>query len=385
MLFDKNDDVRNERILYQTKPNMIFGCKKAIFGIVLLVIVFILSPMVIQFIGNMQVYLISYVNLSLTRYTAIAFFIIILFIILFIIWQLIGWYSKEYILTQSRIIIKYGVLSTKKNYMPYAAIQDINTSQSVFGKIFNVGNISLFSAYDNNQMELSSISNPSEVEDIIFSNMVNHRTYGEQNSYSPNDMSYGRNFQTNDNYLERNDYYDEFEPITPIGHEKDRYQRRDYEYYPDDFTQAENNRKKYEYEPYNDKFYDVEDRSFEPRYEEPLNQKSDDFYRRNDGAYEHDTIRYGGHSTQYDDYGNDRGEYESGSIRYEEPSNQYPDRSYYDEVREDYSYRDGDYYQNNDAEVYYNDEANNNVQDKSVDVDESSEKVIRRHFDKFKK
>ena len=94
MLFDKNDDVRNERILYQTKPNMIFGCKKAIFGIVLLVIVFILSPMVIQFIGNMQVYLISYVNLSLTRYTAIAFFIIILFIILFIIWQLIGWYSK---------------------------------------------------------------------------------------------------------------------------------------------------------------------------------------------------------------------------------------------------------------------------------------------------
>ena len=408
MLFDKNDDVRNERILYQTKPNMIFGCKKAIFGIVLLVIVFILSPMVIQFIGNMQVYLISYVNLSLTRYTAIAFFIIILFIILFIIWQLIGWYSKEYILTQSRIIIKYGVLSTKKNYMPYAAIQDINTAQSVFGKIFNVGNISLFSAYDNNQMELSSISNPSEVEDIIFSNMVNHRTYGEQNSYSPNDMSYGRNFQTNDNYLERNDYYDEFEPITPIGHEKDRYQRRDYEYYPDDFTQAENNRKKYEYEPYNDKFYDVEDRSFEPRYEEPLNQKSDDFYRRNDGAYEpryeeplnqksddfyrrndgayeHDTIRYEGHSTQYDDYGNDRGEYESGSIRYEEPSNQYPDRSYYDEVREDYYYRDGDYYQNNDAEVYYNDEANNNVQDKSVDVDESSEKVIRRHFDKFKK
>ena len=120
MIFDKNDDVRNERILYQAKPNMLFGCKKAIYGIVLLVIVFILSPKVIQFVGNMQVYLISYINLALTRYAAIGFFIVILFIILFIIWQLIGWYSKEYILTQSRIIIKYGVLSTKKNYMPYA-------------------------------------------------------------------------------------------------------------------------------------------------------------------------------------------------------------------------------------------------------------------------
>ena len=274
MIFDKNDDVRNERILYQAKPNMLFGCKKAIYGIVLLVIVFILSPKVIQFVGNMQVYLISYINLALTRYAAIGFFIVILFIILFIIWQLIGWYSKEYILTQSRIIIKYGVLSTKKNYMPYAAIQDINTSQSVFGKIFNVGTISLFSAYDNNQMELSAISNPSEVEEIIFSNMVNHRAYGEPNSYPHNDMSYGRNFQTNDSYLEKNDYYDEFEPITPIGREKDRYPRRDYEYYPDDFSQGENNRKKYEYEPYNDNFYDVEDKQFEPRYKEPLNQFS---------------------------------------------------------------------------------------------------------------
>ena len=32
MIFDKNDDVRNERILYQAKPNMLFGCKKAIYG-----------------------------------------------------------------------------------------------------------------------------------------------------------------------------------------------------------------------------------------------------------------------------------------------------------------------------------------------------------------
>ena len=359
MLFDKNDDVRNERILYQAKPNMLFGCKKAIYGIVLLIIVFILSPKVIQFVGNMQVYLISYINLALTRYAAIGFFIVILFIILFIIWQLIGWYSKEYILTQSRIIIKYGVLSTKKNYMPYAAIQDINTSQSVFGKIFNVGTISLFSAYDNNQMELSAISNPSEVEEIIFSNMVNYRAYGEPNSYPHNDMSYGRNFQTNDSYLEKNDYYDEFEPITPIGREKDRYSRRDYEYYPDDFSQGENNRKKYEYEPYNDNFYDVEDKQFEPRYKEPLNQ--------------------------YDDYGRDSAAYESNSIRYDEPSNQYSDKSYYNEVRDEYSYRDDEYYQNNGREVHYNDDANNNVQDKSVDVDDSSEKVIRRHFDKFKK
>ena len=292
-------------------------------------------------------------------------------------------------------------MSTKKNYMPYAAIQDINTSQSVFGKIFNVGTISLFSAYDNNQMELSAISNPSEVEEIIFSNMVNHRAYGESNPYPHNDMSYGRNFQTNDSYLEKNDYYDEFEPITPIGREKDKSPRRDYEYYPDDFSQGENNRKKYEYEPYTDNFYDVEDKQFEPRYKEPLNQHDD--YGRDSVAYESNSIRYDEsyddygrdsvtyepnsirYDESYDDYGRDSVAYESNSIRYEEPSNQSSDKSYYNEIRDEYSYRDDDYYQNNGREVYYNDNANNNVQDKSVDVDESSEKVIRRHFDKFKK
>ena len=159
MLFNKNDNKANERILYKTKPNMLLGCKKAIYGAVLLVIVLFLSPMLIQFIGKMQVYLISQIKLPLTRYTAIAFFVIILIIIMYIIWQLINWYSMEYTLTDSRIIIKSGVLSTKRNYMPYATIQDVNTSQSIFARLFNIGSVSVYSAYDNNQMELKNISN----------------------------------------------------------------------------------------------------------------------------------------------------------------------------------------------------------------------------------
>ena len=114
MLFNRNDKITNEKTIYQTKPNMLLGCKKAIFGVILLVVVLSVASPIITFIGEMQVYLISYVKLSLTRYTAIALFVIILFIILYIIWQLINWYYMEYILTDSRIIIKSGVLYTKK-------------------------------------------------------------------------------------------------------------------------------------------------------------------------------------------------------------------------------------------------------------------------------
>ena len=132
MLFNKNNIKPNDRIIYQTKPNMLLGCKKAIYGIIFLIIILIVSPMIIKFIGDMQVYLISYIKLSLTRYAAIAFFVVIFIDIIYIIWQLIGWYSTEYLLTDSKIIIKSGVLTNKKNYMPFSTIQDINTSQSIF-------------------------------------------------------------------------------------------------------------------------------------------------------------------------------------------------------------------------------------------------------------
>ena len=87
MLFNRNDKITNEKTIYQTKPNMLLGCKKAIFGVILLVVVLSVASPIIAFIGEMQVYLISYVKLSLTRYTAIALFVIILFIILYIIFS----------------------------------------------------------------------------------------------------------------------------------------------------------------------------------------------------------------------------------------------------------------------------------------------------------
>ena len=327
MLFDRNDDMPNERILYKTKPNMIFGCKKAIYGVVLLAIVLMLSPAAIKFIGEMQVYLISRINLPLTRYAAISFFIVILFIILYIIWQLMGWYSKEYTLTDSRIIIKSGVLSSKKNYMPYATIQDINTSQSIIGKLFRIGSISLFSAYDNNLMELSNISNPSKVEEIIFSHMVNSRRYHEpQNRFPRYNQSFEGNFQLDEDYRRGDDYYDEFEPITPIGREKDNYPRREYEYYPEDLGYNDERYNRYEYEPYDDN-----------------------------------------------------------SIRFEGASRSYQNEGYYNRMVDEHSYSDDDYYREFSSDFYDDNSIEKTVQDEPEDVSESREKVIRRHFDKFKK
>lgn len=256
--------------------------------------------------------------------------------------QLVGWYSIEYSLTDTKIIIQSGILSTKKNYMPYATIQDLNTSQSFLAKIFNVGTVSVFSAYDNNQMELKNISRPSEVEEIIFSRMVGPRNFQAppqafSNHYErdlPPQSSYYDDFHQadspfegdllqKDDYLGRNEVYDEFEPITPIGHEKQSFQRRDYEYYPETMGRVNNQRHTYEYEPYDN----------------GLNTSS----------------------------------------------NRHTQDAYYNQLRDKYSYTDTDYYKDNDSELYYNDGADNFVENEEEDMDNSSQKAIKRHFDKFKK
>ncbi len=340
-MFGKKDNQSNERIIYEAKPNLIFGCKKAILAFVLLIVVLSLSGFVIRFIGEMQTYLISRIQLPLTRYTAIAVFVVMLIIILYIIWQIIGWYSKEYILTDSKIIVKSGVFLNRKNYMPYATIQDINTSQSIFARMFNVGSVSVFSAYDNNQIAIENISNPSEVEEIIFSNMSRNRSYQDprmgfyrnpQDDYRrPNPQNY-YNEPSQDYYQDsRQEFYpnDEYDDvvITPIKQEEP-YQRRQYEYYPEDLEYGDVQRPKYEYEPYDENLENNIDRAM---------------------------------------------------------ANDYEDNSSYYQRSDEYSYSDDTYYEDNQIDYQHDDfDTKDSKVERNV-VDESSESVVRRHFDKFKR
>ena len=365
MLFNKNDSGVNDRILYQTKPNMILGCKKAVYGIILLVIILMVSPMVIKFIGEMQVYLISHIKLSLTRYTAIAFFVIILINVVYIIWQLVGWFSVEYTLTETRIIIKSGIISTKRNYMPYATIQDINSNQSFFAKMLNVGTVRVFSAYDNNQLELKDISDPSKVEEIIFSRMVGPRNFQAPPQRFPQEPTFER-----DDYYARNEPYDEFEPITPITHERNEYHRREYEYYPEDFPARENPQHKYEYEPYDNGLSSAQNSPSRDRY---YNQVLEDYSPRRDN--------YPPNYDSQNHYGQAMDDYPPRRDNYRQSNDS---QSHYNQVMDDYSPRRDNYYPNNDSQNYYDESFDDSHQDNPADIDESSQ-VIRRHFDKFKK
>lgn len=394
MFFDKKDKIANEKTIYTTRPSMILGCKKAIFGVILLIIVLSISSPIISFIGEMQVYLITYVQLGLTRYSAIALFVIILLIILYIIWQLLSWYSVKYILTDRRIITQRGLLNTKKSYMPYNTIQDISSSQSIIGRLIGVGSISAYSAYDNNQIELKDIPNPDKVEDLIFSRMHNNLNsrhyendviipesrksdglrYNQGNSYEedfivPESRMYDDDFiipesrkyndyenedviipesrrhensqiyESRQHKPKREPYYKEYfikdEDIDKYSNRKHDSQK--YDYYPEkDYHQK--TRHKYEYEPSYEK--DELERSIN----NAINKKGSDF-------------KFEG----YNQFNKKRNE-----ISQEE---EYVE-DYYDEP----------------SELYYNDpDEFDEQEEETVIEDNSSKNAIERHFKKFKK
>ena len=166
-----NNEEFHEKILYETQPNIFVYSKGILISMFVLGFLFFLYSAGIRYIGNMNVYLIESTKTPLTTYFALAVFVLILIVILYIILKLLIWTSIKYTITESRVIVEKGILLNKNNSMPFNTIQDVSKSQSLLGKIFSVGSITLYSAYDGKELELKDISSPKKVENIIFENM----------------------------------------------------------------------------------------------------------------------------------------------------------------------------------------------------------------------
>lgn len=358
MFFDKkNKKIANERTIYQNRPNMILGCKKAIYGIIVLIILFWISGPVKSLISDLQMYMISYIKIGLTGYVMLAIVLLMLFDLIYIIWQLLSWYSTSYTITNQRIIAKKGVLNTKKTYMPYRSIQDIDLSQNILEKILNIGTIRAYSAYDNNSMVLSNISNPGEVEDILF-NQINKPQQDE--------MYADREYKPRGNNRKRS------------GLENNDANKRFYgeEYYPEDYRPELNNRFVEEESPQQGyRSYEYEDY---PEYGNRKRPQNYDYEYYDDNL--EDNISYA--MNDIDRKYNSRNDYQ------EDPEPYYKDQDLYYKESEPY-YKDSEpYYNDYDydsmEEFYQNNKEELNIhQEEKKPQKESSEKIVERHFQKF--
>jgi membrane protein YdbS with pleckstrin-like domain len=159
----------DEEILYQTRPNFILTNLSVIIDIILIIIILTLMPTIMDTISSWNV-------AGIQNGIFYLLLILILICIVFILIKLLIWSCTKYTITDSRIITKTGVISKDRTSMPYKTIQDLKIKQGVLDRLFKVGTVYLYSAYDGTDLKLSKISDPNEVEEILFKQLQHFRT-----------------------------------------------------------------------------------------------------------------------------------------------------------------------------------------------------------------
>ena len=326
---DKKEEF-HEKILYEAQPNIFVYSKGILISMFVLGFLFFLYSAGIQYIGNMNVYLIESTKVPMTRYFAIAVFILIMIVLLYIILKLLIWTSIKYTITESRVIVEKGILLQKKNYMPFNTIQDVSRSQSLLGKIFSVGTITLYSAYDGKDLELKDVSSPKKIEDIIFENIRGTHLRS-------------RNFYDDD-------FNSNFNPIRP-NQEPGHYRRMED---LDDLALVDAKERKRQ-------LREIRRQAKQSRNNPNYNSNYNAPYGPNDHYYnDYNSYNdYGGYD--YDDYSRDRGYRESRAPR-ENYNNQYDSRrrpdshhhQYSGAIKDSYSRNPDKYFANNYEEFHQN-------------------------------
>ena len=191
MIFDDDENLANEEVLYEGKPSFIFSCKSIVLGILAISFILGSSLTILSSVSEIQSYSIGFIQQPIDQFIALAIYGIVFIILIWIIIKLLKWYSINYIITNKRIISKTGIIRQNKSYMSFHNIQDIHVSQSIIQKLFGVGTIEIMSAYDNGDVNLKYIHYPKDVEEIIFNGMNNAPSFSpETQRFGPEERYY---------------------------------------------------------------------------------------------------------------------------------------------------------------------------------------------------
>src|ERR1035437_4995057 len=78
------------------------------------------------------------------------------------------WRSVIYTITDQRILQRRGVLGKFTRSIGIARVQDVSTSQSLFGRLFHFGNVEIESAGRDGSEVFTYVPDPDHFRDILF-------------------------------------------------------------------------------------------------------------------------------------------------------------------------------------------------------------------------
>jgi uncharacterized membrane protein YdbT with pleckstrin-like domain len=156
-----------ERVLFETRPRFIVSLKSAIIKFIIVLLLVYFFTTILRYAALLQGRVNNLVNLPFVQGTTYVMLIIIFLLLIWILWNFLSWRSKNYTITNQRVMIKEGVIRKKSVYMHYDKIQDIIVSQSLMERVSYSGDIEIFGGHDRTSLILEDIPNPGEVENMI--------------------------------------------------------------------------------------------------------------------------------------------------------------------------------------------------------------------------
>ena len=156
-----------ERVLYETRPQLVINMKSMFIKLVILILLLHFFGPIVSAVATLQNYLVSFVQVPLVEAVTVLLLLIILILLLWIIWDILSWKAIHYILTDRRVMIKRGLIRKERVYMHYNKIQDISASQSLAERILRSGDIEIFGGHERTTLILENIPDPGKVEDMI--------------------------------------------------------------------------------------------------------------------------------------------------------------------------------------------------------------------------
>ncbi len=111
--------------------------------------------------------------------TLVAMFIsFIAFGISYLVWQ-----AEQYIITNERVIQVEGIINKKEFTTSLEKINDIETDQSLFGRVLGYGTVRLLTGSDSGVNQLDYLNKPFEFKKIMLN--AKNRYYGDASDFAP--------------------------------------------------------------------------------------------------------------------------------------------------------------------------------------------------------
>jgi len=124
--------------------------------------------LIVSFIASNQ----GYIDSAILSLISISIFILTM---ISLISAVLKWYFNYYYFTDNELVYKTGILSFAEKSVMFKEVESVTVSLSLFGRIFNYGNVSISGDTDKSTLMLRNISNPREtgeqVEDLTAINL----------------------------------------------------------------------------------------------------------------------------------------------------------------------------------------------------------------------